>query len=164
LLVINESAGLPVGWKPCSAFCLAEAFETWQIIQVTRQHHKFWLLILGILAMLSSMMSVTLVGRMAGPLQQMVQSSVSHATAIVVPTLSHAAAMPCHKQTKPAPRCPKSICPDIAICLAKCVQQAPALLALDAVPAMIMQRIGWPAPDQIFAGSLIPPLLRPPSV
>jgi hypothetical protein len=130
---------------------------------VTRQHHKFWLLILGILAMLSSMMSVTLVRHMAGPPQQMAQSSASHANALVVPTSSHAA-MPCHKQTKPCPQCPKSICPDMAICLAKCVQQAPALLALDAASAMIMQRIGWPAPDQILAGSLIPPLLRPPSV
>jgi hypothetical protein len=131
---------------------------------MNRQNHRYWLLALGIVAMLSSLMSVTLAGRMAGPPQQMVQSSASHANALVVPTSSHAVAMPCHKPTKPCPQCPKSICPDMAICLAKCVQQAPALSELDAAPPIIMLRVSWPASDQTLAGSLIPPLLRPPSV
>jgi hypothetical protein len=131
---------------------------------VNRQLNPYWILALGIVAMLSSLMSVTLAGRMAGPPQQMAKSSASHANAHSAPAASHTAAMPCHKQTKPCPQCPKSICPEMAICLAKCVQEAPALLEVAALPPEIVQRVGWPAPDQTLAGSLIPPLLRPPSV
>ncbi len=74
--------------------------------------------------------------------------------------------MPCHQPAQPCPHCPPKGCPDMAAgaCLVKCFQAAflpadePRELGTDTLARL------RPAPSQVKASSLIPPLLRPPSV
>jgi hypothetical protein len=121
--------------------------------------YQYCILALGILAMLGSLMSVTLIGRISGPTAQLTLGHAAKASSV-----NHAPAMPCHKAAKPCPNCPKSICPDMAICLAKCVQQAPIMATIESVPLQTTAVVGWPVPAHDLTGSLIPPLLRPPIV
>lgn len=71
--------------------------------------------------------------------------------------------MPCHKAPKQCPGCPQKVCPELGTCLVKCFQPMPSPVAdtrlhMEAVGARVP-----PAPMLMASGSLIPPLLRPPS-
>lgn len=71
--------------------------------------------------------------------------------------------MPCHDQPDPCPDCAKSACPDMGSCLLKCFQ------VVASIPTASLLASPPPAADQTSLhgrselGSLISPLLRPPS-
>jgi hypothetical protein len=74
--------------------------------------------------------------------------------------------MPCHKPAKQkhCPDCPQKMCADMTACLAKCFQ--PLAVPVAAVRVLQLQASATirPGVSQVESGSLIPPLLRPPSV
>lgn len=72
--------------------------------------------------------------------------------------------MPCHKPMKSCPDCPQKICPEMGSCLVKCFQPLPAPVSEARLSRdVIVERVA-PSSTAVTAGSLIPPLLRPPSV
>jgi hypothetical protein len=73
--------------------------------------------------------------------------------------------MPCHKPAKQkhCPDCPQKVC-DMTACLAKCFQSLAVPVAAVRVPQLQASATIRPAVSQTESGSLIPPLLRPPSV
>lgn len=75
--------------------------------------------------------------------------------------------MPCHKvgqnAAKPCPHCPQKSCADMGGCLVKCFQTLAAPVTDARVERMDAETRAIPEPAQVLAGSLIPPLLRPPS-
>jgi len=79
---------------------------------------------------------------------------------------SSADEMPCHKPAKPAPcpDCPQKVCPDMGTCLVKCFQQL-VLPLTGGMPLrpLVASKLA-PEPSAVAASSLVPPLLRPPSV
>jgi hypothetical protein len=98
-------------------------------------------------ALIALPMTTSIALAMAGP---MVAKSTAHE-------------MPCHKPAKkPAKHCPG--CPDMGTCLVKCFQPLSALVAETCLLGVVAAPRVLPEPSQIAAGSLIPPLLRPPSV
>ena len=72
--------------------------------------------------------------------------------------------MPCHKLVKHCPDCPQKVCPDIGTCLVKCFQPLSPPVAEASLQGDVVSARVAPEPSQIRATSLIPPLLRPPSV
>lgn len=103
--------------------------------------------LLGMLAMLGAVLSVP-----ASAFADIKAAAASHAMAD--------GGMPCHQ--KPCPKCPQS-CPDMAAgCVAKCSQAAAPL----SLPRLVVKpaRVSFVplAYDAERAGTLIPPLLRPP--
>lgn len=72
--------------------------------------------------------------------------------------------MPCHKPAKPCPDCPQKVCPDIGTCLVKCFQTMSPPVAEARLQGTEQRARVLPARSQVSDGSLIPPLLRPPSV
>jgi hypothetical protein len=109
------------------------------------------LVILGMLAMLGALVAVPLSSTYA-----LAMASADHAMAV-----KHE--MPCHKSVKkPVKHCPD--CPDMGTCLGKCFQPLSAPVAETRLLGAVVTSCVLPEPSQIAAGSLIPPLLRPPSV
>ena len=91
--------------------------------------------------------------------------TTSMALAMSVPTVASSTAdeMPCHKPAKkPAKHCPG--CPDMGTCLVKCFQPIASPLADTTLPHKTVSLRMSPGPSRAASGSLIPPLLRPPSV
>lgn len=81
-------------------------------------------------------------------------------------TASSDSGMPCHKpaRQKTCPNCPQKACPDMGTCLAKCVQQlVPLVGAGQGIGPPRSSRLS-PLPSQVSAGTLVPPLIRPPNV
>jgi hypothetical protein len=72
--------------------------------------------------------------------------------------------MPCDSPAKHCPDCPQKVCPDMGSCLLKCFQpfQSPLDEALF-IGKIVRDRVA-PGHALVTAGSLTPPLLRPPSV
>jgi hypothetical protein len=69
--------------------------------------------------------------------------------------------MPCHK---PCPECPQKVCPNMGACLLNCFQPMSPPVAEVRLRGTIASSLVLPAPSQVVAASLVPPLLRPPSV
>jgi hypothetical protein len=72
--------------------------------------------------------------------------------------------MPCHKLAKRCPDCPQKVCPDMGSCLVKCFQPLSPPIAEACLQGMVVSSRVLPTPSQVSAESLVPPLLRPPSV
>jgi hypothetical protein len=108
--------------------------------------------VLGMVAMLGALialpMTTSIALAMAGPL---VAKSTAHE-------------MPCHKPVKPCPNCPQKVCPDMGTCLVKCFQPLASPLAETTLPHATVSLRVPPGLSQAANSSLIPPLLRPPSV
>lgn len=71
--------------------------------------------------------------------------------------------MPCHKPAKHCPNCPEKACSEIGSCLVKCFQSLSSASAALLDRNVAGERV-VPAVSLATIGSLIPPLLRPPSV
>ena len=74
------------------------------------------------------------------------------------------AEMPCHKMKKSCPDCPQKVCPEMGSCLVKCFQPLPTPVSESRLHRDIVADRVAPAISAVPASSLIPPLLRPPSV
>lgn len=109
-------------------------------------------MVLGMVAMLGALIAVPLTTASALALSK--PSAAPHAMA---------PEMPCHKPVKPCPHCPQKVCADMANCLVKCFQPLYAPLAGAGLPVMMVGSRLSPGLSQVASGSLIPPLLRPPS-
>lgn len=121
--------------------------------------YQRWFATLGMIAMLGMIVSMPLTATyalaMAGT-----QPAVSHDM-----TMADAMGkMPCHKPMKSCPDCPQKVCPEMGSCLVKCFQSLAAPVSeARRSRDVIVGRVA-PSPGAVTAGSLIPPLLRPPSV
>ncbi len=126
---------------------------------VRNRFYQYWFLTLSMLAMLGALVSMPLTATyalaMAGT-----QPTVSHHM-----TMADAKGeMPCQKPMKPCPDCPQKVCPEMGSCLVKCFQPLSAPVSETALfRDVVIGRVA-PMPVAITSGSLIPPLLRPPSV
>lgn len=72
--------------------------------------------------------------------------------------------MPCHEPADPCPDCPQKVCPDMGACLVNCVQPLSPAIAEAGLRGTATSSLVLPAPSQVPAAALVPPLLRPPSV
>ncbi|WP_439542584.1 hypothetical protein [Hyphomicrobium sp.] len=118
----------------------------------TRLYHR-WFVLLGMVAMLGALVAMPLSNTYA-----LAMAGKSH-------TPSAAQDMPCHNPSapKPCPDCPQKGCPDMSTCMVKCFQQlVPPLTGGHIGVATSASRI-MPALSPVAAGTLVPPLLRPPS-
>jgi hypothetical protein len=88
------------------------------------------------------------------------------AVAMAAPATASAAPdkMPCHEPVDPCPDCPQKICPDMGACLVHCFQPLSPAIAEARLHGTAVRSQVLPAPSPILATSLVPPLLRPPSV
>ena len=114
--------------------------------------------ILGVLAMLGAL----LVAPVSTPMALAMANATSHAKVAA----ATADEMPCHKPAKQkhCPDCPQKTCADMAACLAKCFQPLAAPVAPIRMPLLQASATIRPGLSQVGNGSLVPPLLRPPSV
>lgn len=72
--------------------------------------------------------------------------------------------MPCRKPAKSCAGCPQKFCPEMGSCLVKCFQPLPAPVSeARLLGDAISERVA-PTLSPLIAGSLTPPLLRPPIV
>lgn len=119
-----------------------------------RIRHR-WFAILGMVAMLGALAAMPLTSTYA-----LAMAGAAHAGQ------SSAGEMPCHKPAKPAPcpHCPQKACPEMGTCLVKCFQQLvpPLTGGMTLAPPVVV--LLAPEPPAVTASSLVPPLLRPPSV
>jgi hypothetical protein len=91
-------------------------------------------------------------------------TSATLAMGLASPSVSATAEqMPCHKPAKPCPDCPQKACPGMSACFAKCFQPLTPIAEASLYGSVSTSRVP-PATSQVAAKSLIPPLLRPPSV
>jgi hypothetical protein len=115
-----------------------------------------WFFGLGMIAMLGALMAVPMT------------STYVFAKAVSAPAAPSAMAdMPCHKSNMPAkhcPNCPQKICPDMGTCMVKCFQSLSLPISVDHSTGIVESVRLRPASSQMLTASLIPPLLRPPSV
>ncbi|KAB2943614.1 MAG: hypothetical protein F9K20_02850 [Hyphomicrobium sp.] len=105
---------------------------------------------------------------MLAMLGALIAMPMTASVALAMATSTSAAAaseqMPCHKPANPCPDCPQKVCPDMGTCLVTCFQPLSSPVA-DAPPqSRVASSRLLPAAPQVAADSLIPPLLRPPSV
>jgi hypothetical protein len=123
----------------------------WQSDHVRKRLYHRWFVVLGMVAMLGALVSVpmttSMVVAMAGPM-----------------AAAAAGEMPCHKPAKPCPDCPQKGCPEMGSCLVKCFQPLSPPIAEARLQGMVASSRVLPAASQVSAESLVPPLLRPPSV
>lgn len=118
-----------------------------------RIYHR-WFVVLGMLAMLGALVAMPMT------------STFAMAVGAAYADQSSADEMPCHRPAKPAhcPNCPQKMCPDMGTCLAKCFQQlVPPLTGGMPLGLLVAAKLA-PEPSAVAASSLVPPLLRPPSV
>lgn len=108
--------------------------------------------VLGLVAMLGALIALPM--------------TTASALAMSKPMAAHATAheMPCHKPAKPCPHCPQKVCPDMGNCLVKCFQPLYSPVADEGLPITMVNSRLSPGLSQVASDSLIPPLLRPPSV
>lgn len=125
----------------------------WQSTLVGNRFFQRWFVVLGMIAMFGALISM--------PLTSTYAFAMAGAKATTTASMDE---MPCPKPAKPCPHCPQKVCPEMGNCLVKCFQSmsppvAEARLQRDVVDERVMI-----APSRVTASSLIPPLLRPPSV
>jgi hypothetical protein len=108
------------------------------------------------------MLGALLIAPVTTPMALAMASAAAHSKVAA----STAGEMPCHKPTKQnhCPDCPQKMCADMTACLAKCFQPLAAPVTPVRVPELQAGTAIRPGPSQTENGSLIPPLLRPPSV
>ncbi|MBN9290020.1 MAG: hypothetical protein J0H36_02625 [Hyphomicrobium denitrificans] len=118
-----------------------------------------WFVTLAMLAMLGALISMPLTATYV-----LAMTGAHPAVSDHVTMADAKGEMPCQKPMKSCPDCPQKVCPEMGSCLVKCFQPLPvpvseARLSCDVVAERLV-----PLPVAITTGSLIPPLLRPPSV
>ena len=118
---------------------------------MTKRWSHRWFLILGMVAMLGSLVTL--------PMTTFIALAMTGPTTAAV-----ADQMPCHKPAKPCPNCPQKVCPNMGSCLVNCFQPLSSPVAEVFSQGLIANSRVLAAPSQIVLGSLTPPLLRPPSV
>ena len=137
---------------------LAVPHQAWQFTLVKKGPLHRYSTVLGMLAMLGAL----LVAPVSTPMAIAMANTMAHSKAAT----ATAAEMPCHQPAKQkhCPDCPQKVCADMTACLAKCFQP----LAVPVAPVRVAQLQASatirPGVSQAESGSLIPPLLRPPSV
>jgi hypothetical protein len=119
---------------------------------VAKHIYHRWFIVLGLIAMFGAIITVPLT------------ATYAIAKAGAVPTADTMNDMPCHKTTKHCPDCPQKVCPDLGTCLMKCFQSLYQPAAVSQVRGSTVAERVLPAPPEVISDSLIPPLLRPPSV
>lgn len=121
--------------------------------------YQRWFATLGMLAMLVALVVVPITASTALTMSG-AQPAVSHGM-----TMADAKGeMPCHKPVKHCPSCPQKVCPEMSSCLVKCFQTLQQPVAEAWLQREVIDQRVMPAPTRVTPGSLIPPLLRPPSV
>lgn len=125
---------------------------------MTKRLFQRWFAIVGMVAMLGTVMAMPLTATYAFAMS-------SNATVFAKMAMSgQIDDMSCDGPAKHCPGCPQKVCPEMGSCLVKCFQPLPALLTATALHRDAVADRVPPAPAVVAAGSLIPPLLRPPSV
>jgi hypothetical protein len=123
--------------------------------------HRFyqrWFVFLGMLAMFGALLSMPLTATYAFAMSGNASVSAD------VKMTAQGGEMPCHKSHKSCPDCPQKFCPEMGSCLVKCFQPLPTPVSeVHLYRDVVAERVA-PAPSAMPASSLIPPLLRPPSV
>ncbi len=114
---------------------------------------------LGMLAMLGTLLSMPLTATYAFAMAGAARA-ISHDMSMT----DAKGEMPCHKPMKSCPGCPQKICPEMGSCLVKTFQPLPPLVPETRLQGDVIVGRVAPMPVAVTAGSLIPPLLRPPSV
>ena len=124
----------------------------WQSDGVRKRIYHRLSVVLGMVAMLGALIALPL--------------TTASALAMSQPMAAHATAheMPCHKPVKPCSHCPQKVCPDMGNCLGKCFQPLYSPVADVSLPGTMVSSRLFPGLSQVASSSLIPPLLRPPSV
>ena len=117
--------------------------------------------LLGILAMLGALVSMPLASTYAFAMSA--QSSKPMAMNGAHSAHDAAHKMPCDSPAKHCPDCPQKVCPEMGSCLVKCFQPLPSPLAEAQFYREITRDRVAPGEALVTVGSLIPPLLRPPS-
>ncbi len=112
-----------------------------------------WFVVLGMVAMLGALIVMPLTSTYA-----LAMSGTTLATSMAMDD------MPCHKPGKSCPDSPQKACPNMVACLVKCFQPLSAPVAEARLHDPVLSSRMLPAPPQVAAGSLVPPLLRPPRV
>lgn len=136
---------------------LALRRQAWQPERVRKRPFQRCSAVLGVLAMLGAL----LVAPVSTPMALAMVSSMGHVQAAAASD-----EMPCHKPAKPkhCPGCPQKMCADMTACLAKCFQALSAPVTQAHLHGLAPSSVILPGPARASDGSLIPPLLRPPSV
>jgi hypothetical protein len=117
-----------------------------------------WFAMLGMLAMLGTLLSMPLAATYA------LAMAGTHPVPSHDMSMADAKGEPCQKPMKSCPKCPQKVCPDMGSCLVNTFQPLPPLVSETRLQGdVVVGRIA-PVPVAVTAGSLIPPLLRPPSV
>lgn len=108
------------------------------------------------------MLGALLVAPVSTPVAFAMAASTGHAHETAVAT----GEMPCHNPAKQkhCPDCPQKMCADMTACLAKCFQPLAASVAPVRVPQLQVSAGIRPGLSRAERGSLVLPLLRPPSV
>jgi hypothetical protein len=130
---------------------IAGFYAVWQSDGVKKRTYHRLSAVLGMVAMLGALIALPM--------------TTSMALAMAAPTAASSTAgeMPCHKPAqKPAKHCPD--CADMGTCLVKCFQPLASPLADATLPYKTVSLRVSPGLSRAANGSLIPPLLRPPSV
>lgn len=123
-----------------------------------RFYHR-WFVLLGLLAMIGALLSMPLAATYAYAMSG--KASVSTSDAMP----AQGDEMPCHKKMKkPCPNCPQKVCPEMGSCLVKCFQPLPAPVSEAGLRGDVIADRVAPAIYAVPPSSLIPPLLRPPSL
>lgn len=136
--------------------------KVWQSTAVQKRSLQLWFAILGMVAMIGALASMPLASTSAFAMSG--KSSASTMKMAHGVTEAAADEMPCHKPAKHCPNCPEKACSDMGSCLVKCFQS----LSSPASAALLDRNVAGervlPTLSLATVGSLIPPLLRPPSV
>jgi len=133
--------------------------EVWQSGGMTKRLFQRWFVALGMVAMLGALVAVPMTASYA-----LAMAGKTAATATKMSMPAAAGEMPCHKPMKHCPSCPQKVCPEMGSCLVKCFQPLPQPVAEAWLQRDVIDQRVMPAPTRVTPGSLIPPLLRPPSV
>lgn len=129
------------------------------LLLVRNRLYQRWFATLGMLAMLGMIVSMPLTATYALAMAGAQPTSSHHMT-----MADAKGEMPCHKPMKSCPDCPQKACPEMGSCLVKCFQSLAAPVSeARRSRDVILGRVA-PSLGAVTAGSLIPPLLRPPSV
>lgn len=143
---------IPLGGLPTTPSCA-------NLSPVRNKLFQRWFATLGMIAMLGALISMPLAATsalaMAGT-----HTAVSHDMSMA----DAKGEMPCQKPMKSSPDCPQKVCPEMGSCLVKCFQPllAPISEARLSYDVIAERMVALPA--AVTTGSLVPPLLRPPSV
>jgi hypothetical protein len=127
---------------------------------VKKRLFQRWSLILGLIAILGAVVTVPLTASSA----MAKADTMSTMMASAMSSGGTTGEMPCHKAPKHCPDCPQKGCSDLGMCVMKCFQSFYAPIVGAPLHAPIAAARVEPAPPEAAVDSLIPPLLRPPSV